>query len=456
MKTLLAFLFFVFFAIPDVLPAQQGEQPTEWKAGVAEVVITPGNPMWMAGYGNRNRPSEGTLHDIRAKALALEDAHGKQAVLITSDLLGVPKAISDRIRDRLEASFGLTRAQIILNTSHTHSAPVLRDALTDIYPMDDEQLQRVSRYSDELEDQIVDLVGEALHSMQEAQLYSENGVTRFAVNRRNNPASTLRQASQIAGPSDHAVPVIRVEGKDGETMAIAFGYACHPTVLSHYEWSGDYPGFALLELEKAYPEATVLFFQGAGADQNPLPRRTVALAEQYGRSLAAAVQRVLSEEMQPLSPELSMAYSEVDLKLNPLPGRTELTRMAEESSGSEQRWAIRQLGNVERGEKVRTSYPYPVQIWALGEQPVVSLGGELVVDYAIEIKRIFGQDTFVMGYSNDVMAYIPSARILMEGGYEADHSQKVYGLPGTWVSTIEAVIMHEIVRLAEQAGIGKP
>src|SRR5690606_39897908 len=68
-------------------------------------------------------------------------------------------------------------------------------------------------------------------------------------------------------------------------------------------WSGDYVGFAQIALEKAYPGTTALFFQGAGGDQNPLPRRTVALAEQYGNTLAAAVERVVKEEMRPLSPQ---------------------------------------------------------------------------------------------------------------------------------------------------------
>ena len=69
-----------------------------------------------------------------------------------------------------------------------------------------------------------------------------------------------------------------------------FGYACHPTVLDGYEWSGDYPGFAQIELEKSYPGTVAMFFQGTGADMNPLPRRTVPLAQQYGEELAAAVQ----------------------------------------------------------------------------------------------------------------------------------------------------------------------
>ncbi|MEX2573454.1 MAG: neutral/alkaline non-lysosomal ceramidase N-terminal domain-containing protein [Balneolaceae bacterium] len=432
-----------------------GKAGQGWKAGVASVNITPQAPMWMAGYGNRDRPSEGKLHDLWAKALAFEDESGNQSILFTTDLLGFPKGMSDSIRDRIESEYGLSRSQIILNSSHTHTAPVLQDALVDIYPLDDEQSERIGEYSRRLEGMIVRLAGEALNSLEPVRLYAENGVTRFQVNRRNNDASALDRQTSLKGPNDHAVPVIKAENESGELIAVAFGYACHPTVLSDYNWSGDYPGFAQLELEKAYPGATALFFQGAGADQNPLPRRSVALARQYGQELAAAVMRVLDEDMRELYPELATAYTEIDLSFSRPPTAEELSRVSEESAGYQKRWADRMGQKLERGESFITSYPYPLQVWRLGELPVMTLGGELVIEYATELKKIFGTDIFVMGYSNDVMTYIPTATILREGGYEGASAHMVYGLPATWSSGVETDILHEIVRLAEEAGVPK-
>jgi neutral ceramidase len=294
---------------------------------VAKTVITPEKLIWMAGYGFRDRPAEGTLHDLWAKALVIEDADGRRSVLITTDLLGFPTELSNRIRDRIEQDYGFTRAEVILNSSHTHAGPVLQDALGDIYPMDSDQLNLVEEYSSDLENQIISLVGDAIETMEPANLFAENGVSRFQVNRRNNDAAALATQTELRGPNDYAVPVIKVADASGEIMAIAFGYACHPTTLSNYEWSGDYPGFAQIELEKAYPGAVALFFQGAGADQNPLPRRTVALAEQYGNTLAAAVKRVLSEDMRKLEPRLSTAYREVTLSLTDHPEKHELSEM---------------------------------------------------------------------------------------------------------------------------------
>jgi hypothetical protein len=176
-----------------------------------------------------------------------------------------------------------------------------------------------------------------------------------------------------------------------------------------------------------------MFFQGAGADQNPLPRRSVPLAQQYGRELAAAVERVLSDEMQKLEPQISTAYSEVNLTFAAPPTKEELIKMEKELKGADQRWASSQLAVLAKDGHLRTSYPYPVEVWKLGDQPVMALGGEVTVQYAIDLKKLFGPGIFVMGYANDDMAYIPSETILKEGGYEGETSQRVYGLPAKWI-----------------------
>ncbi|MFN8348142.1 MAG: neutral/alkaline non-lysosomal ceramidase N-terminal domain-containing protein [Spirosomataceae bacterium] len=426
-----------------------------WKAGVAKVIITPQESVWQAGYASRTHASEGKLHDLWAKALALEDENGKKCLLITTDILGFPKAMSDRIRTQLNQKFGLAKAQIILNSSHTHSGPVLDDALHDIYPLDTKEEAKIARYSRQLEAQILTLAGQALKDLEPVDLFAQNGVTRFQVNRRNNKEASLREQTELKGPNDYAVPVIKAVTANGKLKAIAFGYACHPTVLDIYQLSGDYPGFAQIELENAYPGVTALFFQGAAGDQNPLPRRTISLARQYGRELAAAVDRVLEEPMRPLSAQLQTAYSEIQLPFSAPPTEADLLKIQKETTPYLQRWATRMLVEMKQGKPFITSYSYPLQVWKLGDQPLFSFGGELVIEYAIECKKRFGPDIFVMGYSNDVMGYIPSATILKEGGYEGATSQMVYGLPSVWDASVPELIYAEIDKLAQQIGILK-
>jgi neutral ceramidase len=448
-KTITRFLVLAVFAVAAET-ALASRQDGGWKAGVARVNITPLESMWMAGYAARNHPSEGKLHDLWAKALVLEDSSGNLAVLVTMDLVGIRQELSNRIRDALHAKYGLSRDQIILNSSHTHTGPET-NASRYKFQLDAVQLRKIENYAERLEKLIINAVEAALKSRQPVQLSSANGVTRFQVNRRNNNEATLDRQTRLNGPNDFAVPVIKVTDQAGELVAIVFGYACHPTVLSDYNWSGDYAGFAQLELERMFPGTTALFFQGAGADQNPLPRRSAALALQYGRELAAAVAAVLEENMRPLRANLTTAYSETNLTFaKPVPTQKDLVSIIEAASGYPdylKQHAKVLLEKLKKGETLMSSYPYPVQVWKVGEQMVVSLGGEVVIDYAITLKRIFGYDIFVLGYSNDVMAYIPSARIITEGGYEGSRSA-VFTTP--WHPDIETKIISEVIRLADE------
>ena len=110
----------LFLALASTAPAQ-----TAWKAGVATAVITPTESIWLAGYGDRTRPSEGVLQDIHVKALALDAEAGKPVVIVTADLVGIPREISDPVAERCQKEFRLPRDRLVLNASHTHSAPVM-------------------------------------------------------------------------------------------------------------------------------------------------------------------------------------------------------------------------------------------------------------------------------------------------------------------------------------------
>ncbi len=453
-RNILSFVFFIQIFLVLTSVNAQNVSTENWKAGTSQAVITPQKPLWMAGYGSRNHVSEGVLIDLKAKALALEDVKGNKVVLITADLLGFPKNISDRIRNGIESKYGLKRSQIILNGSHTHSGPVLADALTDIYPFNEQQKEDIKKYSDNLVEKLINLAGKSLKSMAPAQVYAQNGITRFQVNRRNNTEKLLTPLTELKGPNDYSVPVLKVTDKGGKLKTVVFGYACHATVLDIYKFSGDYPGFAQLEVEKIHPGVNAMFFQGAGADQNPLPRRTITLAKQYGKELAAAVDRVLNEDMKKLEPSISTAYSEIGLTFANLPTKEDLTKAIETYKGWEKNWASNQLALLQNGKQM-TSYPYPVEVWKLGNLPIMVLGGELVIQYDVELKKLFGNDIFVMGYSNDDMAYIPSETILKEGGYEGESSQRVYGLPAKWNSDIQVKILTEMQKIADQAGVQK-
>jgi neutral/alkaline ceramidase-like enzyme len=429
-----------------------------WKAGTAKAIITPQQPMWMAGYATRTRPADGTLHELYVRVLALEDAEGKRAVVVSNDLLGISRSVSEKVTKTLRENFGLSPDQVMLNASHTHSGPVLRSALYDAYPLDQEQIKRIEDYSTQLERTIVRTVGEALARMTPVRVSRGEGMSGFAVNRRNNrepDVPELKQRHALRGPTDHSVPVLAVRGLDDKLRAVVFAYACHNTTLSIQQWNGDYAGFAETNLETAFPGAVALFCMGCGGDQNPIPRRSVELCRHYGRMMSDAVAAVLARQLEPLAPKLRTEYESVTLELGAAPTRDELKSLAENGAGSYiKRWAGRLLREKDAGRPLARNYPYPVEIWQLGgKQLWIALGGEVVVDYDLRFKDRYGADTWVTSYANDVMAYIPSRRVIREGGYEGNTSMMVYGMPAErWDESIEETITTTVDRLVHRLG----
>jgi hypothetical protein len=437
-----------------------------WEAGCAVTNITPGAGLWMAGYGARTKPAEGKEIDLRLKALALKDERGQRGLIITSDLIGFPRQIASNILANLQQAYGLKPDQVILSASHTHCGPVLRASAMDIYGLDDKQRRKLDEYASRLEAAATALAGKALEELSPARLVATQGITRFAVNRRNNLEQEVPQllaGGKVQGPMDHSVPVLSVYGTNGRLKTVLFGYACHNTVMSYHKWSGDYAGFAQLAIEKHHPGATAMFFMGCGGDQNPVPRRDLELAQRYGAMLASAVEEVFLLPEVPLEPLLATSMRVIALPFGEQPGKPELEKLisARETPEATRRWAASLLKLMDSGRRLPRSYPYPMQAWNLGgRQLLLTMGGEPVVDYSLRLKAQFGTEIWVAGYCNDVMGYIPSRRVLEEDsaqkprpgwGYEGARSMITYGLPAwRWDEEIEELIAKAAVDLVQE------
>ena len=425
-----------------------------WQAGSAKAVITPPSPMWMSGYASRNKPSEGNIHDLWAKALVLQDAEGHKVLLVTLDLVGIDRMTSQSICEKLAQNHGLQRSEITLSTSHTHSGPVVGKNLISMYALDDENHRLISEYTTFLSDSIVKIVAEAFANVAPAVVQYGSGQATFAVNRRNNrepDVPMLRAAGQLVGPVDHDVPLLAVRSPEGQLRTVLFGYACHATVLSGMNWCGDWPGFAQLEIERRHPDTMAMFMAGCGADQNPLPRKTVEFATDYGSQIADSIDRALAGPMRPLHGSLHTAYREIDLAFDELPSREKIEADLKSDNVYLARRAADLLEKLSRDGKLSPTYPYPVQMWRLGDLHITALGGEVVVDYALRLKsELPGTTNWIGGYCNDVMAYIPSLRVLKVGGYEGESAMIYYGLPTKWSADVEEHIVKTVKELAEE------
>jgi neutral ceramidase len=443
----------VFVSVGFSAPAA----PT-WRAGVASANITPKANMWMGGYAARTHPSTGTAQNLFAKALAIADEKGTRFVFLTVDAIGIPRGLRQNVALRLAATDQLQAHQFVITASHTHSGPEFRAGRV---PDDGRNSEDVSRaYLEMLEKTLATLGSEAIRAIAPARLSYTRARAGFAMNRRLPRADgEFINAPNPDGPVDHDVPVLRVEGADGKLRAILFGYACHNTTLTQgwYQFCGDYAGYAQEYLQVDHPGATVLFMTGCGGDQNPYPRGTLPLAQAHGRTLATSVAAALGARAKPLSGALKSAYAEIPLRYAEVPQRAEYERRIAGKDKQESAHAKRMVERWEKDGRSPSTYSYPIQVVRLGDGfHVIALGGEVVVDYSLRLKRELGgtASVWVAAYSNDVLGYIPSERVLREGGYEGLQASRLGSLhPSPWAPGIEEQIVAKVHELHRATNI---
>lgn len=427
---------------------------TTWKAGVSRVVITPNESMWMAGYASRKKPSEGTAQELYAKALAIEDAEGHRLIIVTTDLISIPRTLRDWTENYVQEHYKLPADALLMNASHTHCGPELRVAKASLYGVDEARAAQSSAYFELLKTKLAEVVDQAIISLQPAKVSYTHGRAGFAMNRRLPTTGEPRNAPYPDGPVDHDVPVLKVESPDGQLKVLLFGYACHNTTLSFLKFCGDYAGYAQVELENSFPGVTAMFITGCGGDQNPQPRGTIELAEHHGSTLATGVKAGLLGPAVPLTGTLRSTLKQVDLEFAGAPSEAELEMMQQSSNPITQRRAAVLMQELQENGSIRSTYPYMIQVVSFGNQLLLTaLAGEVVVDYSLRIKREHaarGMHVWVAGYSNDVFGYVPSLRVLREGGYEGGGAMQFTTLPGSFAANIEERIMQTIATAVDE------
>jgi neutral ceramidase len=424
----------------------------QYRIGTGKSNITPAAPVWLSGYASRTKPSEGKLNDLWVKALVIEQGKKHKAVIVTADIIGFTHELSQDIIRTIVEKHNLERSQILINSSHTHSGPVIWPGLSLMYGLRDSDLLALVSYSVELRSAVLNAVDSAFGNLTAGQIETGHGTAAFAINRRQESEKGVVIGLNPSGPVDHDVPVIKFSSISGETIAVLFGYACHNTTLSGYEINGDYAGFAQAELERMYPGTMAMYMAGCGADQNPEPRRAVEHAERHGQELATAVSGVLEGNLERVQKRPVSAFTTAELEFpafNPERFRKEL----EDKDVYRKRRAVFLLEAYDRGYDL-DRLSYPVQVVRFGRDlSILALAGEVVVDYSLQAKKRYPRENlFVAGYCSEVPCYIPTVRIIKEGGYEPDNSMIYYGLPGPFSDNVEEKITAAIHRVMRKAG----
>jgi len=423
----------------------------QWQAGAAKVDITPEGPIWMAGYAARTKPSEGVLIPLHAKALAIDDGKKGRVVFVTTDIIGYPKSVAEEIAIAALKQYKLERSQLVLNASHTHSGPVVWPNLATMYFLSDRDRLNVEVFTRKLVSQVIDLIGQSIANLKPAQIEYATGQANFGMNRRKPTPDGIKNSPHPQGPTDHSVPTLKVMDAKRNLQAVLFGYSCHNTTMTgeFYQLNGDYAGFAQAELERTHPGAIALFSTACAGDQNPNPRSSLENAKLHGHELAEAVNATISRKGEPLKGRIQSRFQMIDLPYQAF-GRNDF----ESDLTSNNKYVVSRAKHVLKmmdNRSISHTLAYPIQAIQLGQASIVTLGGEVVVDYCLRLRKETNTpNLFVMAYSNDVMCYIPTSKQVEEGGYESKDSFLYYGQPAPLKGEAEEIIIDKVKALLER------
>jgi len=426
-----------------------------YKAGTATEKITPTEPLWLAGYAARTEPAKGTISDLYASALALDDGTGGMLIIASVDLIALTRPLVDQIQAAALKQLGLPRERLILAASHTHFGPEVRIDKVPFFNIPEEYAKKIPAVAQQIIDALIRVIIASTKNMVPVRLFAARGLATFAHNRR-------REGVKGGNPStddilDHDVPILDIlHAETGLRKAIVFGYACHNTTIPPEDcrYSADWAGVAKERLQHAHPGSTALFITGCGADQNPEPRGSVELSTRYGQELSNAVQTaMLRDDGTEITGPIRAAIEDVPLPLEPMTSDV-LQAMLDSNDPPKRRKAKYLLDQIARGQPLLTSYPAATQVIRFGgELLLIALSSEVVVDWAIKFKQEFAKLApliWVAGYCNDMYGYVPTKRVLAEGGYEAGRAVLWSWMPSPFTPDVEDRLTDAVHRLVER------
>ncbi len=434
--------------------SQQAVESELMDVGVARIDITPEGPIRLSGFAAREKQeTDSVLSRLSAKAIAFGSDAQQPTLLITVDLLGIQWRVTRIVVQELSSKLGVKPEQITILATHTHGGPEIGNFINHLqcrgdYPtkfhfsdslLELDQLIHIARFNESLIEKLQQVALAAMDDRKPARVAWGQGRASFAENRRTD-----------GGPVDQSLPVLRVTDPDGSLRAILVNYACHGISLGAdvNKFHGDWMGEAQQVIEARHPGVVALVAIGCAGDAHPAMRDKLAYMQAYGKEISDGVDSVIASDLTALNAPPTGKMKWVKLPFAKVPTVADLIEFTSDTT-IKGYYARRALERVQRGEELAAELNYPIQAWNFDNKLVmVNLGGEVVVDYANALKQRYGPERiWINAYANDVSCYIPSRRIINEGGYEGESSMYWYNMPGPFDESIEEQVIGTVQEL---------
>ena len=455
------------------------------RAGAVNLTINPELGMAKGGLRLFGSPIEKVDDDLYLGALVLE-SQGVTLCLIACDLGNSRTEEALEIRSRVATALDIPVVNVMFNLSHNHSAADLPTMLRG--NADDHDIERSESYFDFVIDQAVLAATIAQAQLRPARMAHAWGASNLNIYRREWDGEQDVLGEVPGHPTDDSVGVIRFDDLEGNPIAILFRYSCHPVVNGAQSptLSADFPGPARKIVEKNVG-GTVLFMQGCGGNINPqvgigyekdcseevyrmgtaLGAEVVRIAlglrtnkYQKDRVLLQNVPNILFKPWKERSdhPEVILRAGHEIAKFNfvPLPSQSEAQELQRywenEITSREGRNALTWEIRVAKKMKLwadsvvaATLEPEPTRdfeahAFRIGDVAIVGLNVEAFFETGEEIRANSPwPDTFVLGYTNGTIMYLPRAQDYPKQGWKwpnthalPDFLPQSYCQPALW------------------------
>ncbi len=413
-----------------------------WYAGYGEADITPPIGVWLTGFAARTKPCDAIHDPLSARALVLKNGQGKCAALLTLDLIALTSQQVSQLRRLVQDWTSIPPQNLLINCSHTHSAPAVGELVASSMGIPD------PAYLDVTIRKAATAVKEAWANLTPAELFFGSSECHISINRRQRmPNGRIVIGRNPEGSVDPKVNTLVARTVDGRQI-VAFAYACHPVVLgeNNYAVTADYVHFARGGVEEFFGSGTqALFLQGCAGNINPRERGTFDIARRLGQELAASVIQAVLRAEPVVGESVGSVIGTLKLPLLPPPSPKQLRehqRVFQERAEAAQRegrlgwarwqreeaeWAKRVLKALR--EKALPTYELMnAQVLRIGDVAFASLAAEVFAEIGLTVRHQSPLPrTVPLGYTNGCIGYLPTATAYKEGGYEVEQAFKFYG-----------------------------
>lgn len=216
---------------------------------------------------------------IFIRALALTDA-GHTVFVLSADVIGLCAYEEQMVRTEVAQRVRVPVENVVVHATHSHESPNVRVEYGRF--LEERGLRSYSHeYWARFREAAVEAAAQASRSISPAQVsYGEAPVEGIASNRRlRRPDGTVVMRGSRDTPSQRAYPVgdidplVRVVSfKRDEGEILLLNYCCHPSAAGGDEGpyvTGDFPGYAIQEIEQTVENCQGAHFTGPCGNVNP-------------------------------------------------------------------------------------------------------------------------------------------------------------------------------------------